>query len=153
MKNNSEYFPDTEKLYVKVNKAKKSKINKTVVILILAFVLAVSVIFNVVYLFNLIDNSITISSISSPLTNGDTAVISIKAKPNTYYSCSLYYEHYINGCKKRINQKLSDSGGYVELTCKMPINIVSQTITIEISGGGAVKTTSIIVNNSGGNFN
>lgn len=139
-----------------LKKSKKLTITfdyKTIIIIILALLLIISITLNSICFFNnsnINNNKIAIASITSPVKTGETVTISIVATPNTYYSGSICYNSDTNYIQP-INEKISDSEGYVNLTFDVPTSLsysADKTFNIIIKGGGETATTSIVIKGS-----
>lgn len=87
---------------------------------------------------------LSLISITSPITQGNTAVLKIQGRPDTVYSISVYYTSGISSASG-LEEKNSDSSGYAEWSWKIGNRTKTGTFKIEIKGGDETFTTQIII--------
>lgn len=78
---------------------------------------------------------ITVVSLTSPISAGQTATIKIQGKPNTQYTIQVKYKSGY-GTADGLGTKMSDTSGYVSWTWEVGAKTSAGTWSIEISGGG-----------------
>lgn len=82
--------------------------------------------------------------ITSPISAGNNATISVRGKPNTGYDIKVYYSSGASTAKG-LEQQYSDKDGKVSWTWKIGAKTKAGTYRIEISGGGEKLTAYITV--------
>lgn len=89
-------------------------------------------------------DSITITQVSSQVKRNETAIVSIKGKPNTEYSISVYYSTTASKASG-LEKKQSDANGNVTWNWKIGGKTKFGTFKIVISGGGEKVETQFTV--------
>ena len=90
------------------------------------------------------NGSIVLVSLTTPVSQNDTATISIKGEPNTEYDIGVYYS---SGASKAsgLDNKISDSSGNVSWSWKVGGKTNPGTYKITIAGGGQTYQTNFTV--------
>ena len=83
--------------------------------------------------------SIELTSLTSPISHGNNATISIKGKPNTEYNITVEYKSGPSTAAG-LGEKTSDSSGHVSWTWKVGTRTTPGSWPITISGGGQSVT-------------
>lgn len=78
------------------------------------------------------ESEIKLAQVTSSVSPGSSASVSIQGKPNTNYSIALHYSYGIKA--PRLEDKMSDSNGIVSWTWKIDNKIKKGTCQIEITG-------------------
>jgi len=88
---------------------------------------------------------ITVENLTTPIDAGKEATLTIKGKPNTEYRISVYYS---SGASKAdgLENKTTDSNGFLSWTWKVGAKTKSGTYRIVISGDNEKLTTYFKVN-------
>lgn len=82
---------------------------------------------------------IELASLTSPISHGSNATISIKGKPNTEYNITVEYKSGPSTAAG-LGAKTSDSSGHVSWTWKVGTRTTPGSWPITISGGGQSET-------------
>ncbi|MHB1153181.1 MAG: hypothetical protein ACYCWE_13290 [Eubacteriales bacterium] len=89
-------------------------------------------------------NRLSLISITSPVTLGNTASIKIQGCPDTVYDISVHYSSGISSASG-LEDKTSDSSGYIEWSWKIGNRTKTGTYKVEIKGGDETFTTDIMI--------
>jgi hypothetical protein len=90
------------------------------------------------------NSEIKLANITSPISQGETASISIQGQPNTEYIIALHYSSG-NSTAAGLENKISDNNGAVSWSWKIGAKTKTGTYNIDISGGGEKFTTNITI--------
>lgn len=90
------------------------------------------------------DSAIAILSVSSPVTQGQTAKLTAKGQPNTVYSIAVFYSSGQSSAKG-LEEKTSDSDGTVFWEWKVGSRTKTGTYRIVVSGSGKSTETTFTV--------
>lgn len=90
------------------------------------------------------NDTISVESLTTPVSPGEKATIAIVGKPNTKYSITVRYNSG-NSTASGLYDKTSDGQGYVSWTWKVGTRTSPGTYKIRISGGGESFTTTFTV--------
>lgn len=90
------------------------------------------------------DSAITILSVSSPVTQGQTAKLKAKGQPNAVYSIAVFYSSG-QSTAKGLEEKTSDSDGTVFWEWKVGYRTKAGTYRIVVSGSGESTETTFTV--------
>jgi hypothetical protein len=88
--------------------------------------------------------NISLANLSSSVSPGDEARISIKGQPNTKYTIAVNYSSGISKAAS-LEDKTSDSNGNISWSWKVGAKTKSGTYNINVRGGGKTFTTSFTV--------
>ena len=86
------------------------------------------------------EKTLTLISASSPVSRNETATLTIKGKPNTDYTISVYYSTTASRAQG-LEEKTSDSGGYVTWEWKVGGQTTAGQHKITIKGENESITT------------
>lgn len=85
---------------------------------------------------------ITLAELTSPISNNQTATLSIVGMPNTEYSIEVFYST-VKSTANGLENKISDDLGVVSWNWKIGSRVKSGNYKITITGGGSILETEI----------
>ncbi len=89
-------------------------------------------------------NSLSLISITSPISLGNTASVKIQGRPDTVYNIAVHYSSGISSASG-LEDKTSDSSGYIEWSWKIGNRTKTGTYKVDIKGGDETFTTEIMI--------
>lgn len=88
---------------------------------------------------------ITLTELTSPISNNQTATLSIVGMPNTEYSIEVFYST-VKSTANGLENKISDDLGVVFWNWKIGSRVKAGNYKITITGGGSILETELQIN-------